>query len=480
MKNLTIILFGNNNNYLEEEKYEIIYINNGNYKEALQRAKGCYVTFVKEEDKMSKDYLKEILDKTEYEFDAYFINYDITYKYKNKMKINANNYELCTYRPYYGEYIWSFIYKREKLLRLLENHTEESWNTFVDNEFKNVYAITKLLYFHNPNGKKFINYGPLLDIKEDKYFKNLIYMGDGCNGAFNGYISWILNLGRCFSKKYEITILYDHMPDQTRDVISKYFKCIQRERKINYVADILFTTYSTYYYPKNIYALEENSLFIHGNMSDYDYTSPYVDDIYTNYIGVSKTAAKKAKGYFPTKHIKSIVNPFKLDKELLKPHLKLTSALRYSTEKAPERIEYMGRLLDELGIPYTWNVFTDQKENTNESNGLIFRSRIYNPLPFINDCDYFVLLSNSEAMPYCILEALACNKKLIVTPLPAYKELGLRNGKGAFMIPFEYFEEQNKEKLKKLILKIYKEKDKKTTYKLDEKLWDDYNKLFRK
>jgi glycosyltransferase involved in cell wall biosynthesis len=403
------------------------------------------------------------------------------FDYNNKMKINSNLYELQTYRPYWGEYIWSFVFKKEKLMRLLEKKNETEWNKFIDDEFKEVYAFGNLLYFHNKDGKQYLkNKDPLVDKKETFHFKNLFYMGDGCNGAFNGYISWLNNIGRCFGNKYELTILYDNMPDKTRRLLSKYFSVIKRERTKNYTTDVLLVTYATYFYPKNIFALESNHMFIHGNMSDYEHAARYTDDIYTDYIAVSKIAAKKAKGYFPSKEIKSIINPFKLDKTLVQPHLRLVSALRYSPEKAPERIEALAKIFDELQIPFTWNVFTDQKENTVESNGLIFRSRVYNPLPYINDSDYFVLLSNTEAMPYCILEAMALNTKLVVTPLDAYKELGIKNGKNAIVIPFSYFEEKNKNKLIGIAKKMYKEKQNQIKYTINQSLWKDYNKILKK
>jgi glycosyltransferase involved in cell wall biosynthesis len=447
--------------------------------DVLQNAKGYYVSFVKEEDKIIEDYIETILEKTGFEFDCYFLNYDITYDYKNPMKINSNEGILGQYKPYYGEYIWAFVYKREKLLNLLSTSNEEEWNRYIDDNFHETYALGQVLYFHNPNGKKFIEEGPLLDIKKEERFKNLIYMGDGCNGAFNGYISWLNNIGRCFKDKYDICILYDNMPDKTYEMLSEQFKVIHYKRDINYVCDVFISTYTSFYYPKNIFILESSNLFIHGNVRAYDYVETFSDDIYTNYIAVSKLAAEKAVGCFPRDDIKSIMNPFKMDKKLLKPHLRLTSAFRYTEEKRPDRIELVGRLLDELDIPYTWNVFTDRKENTNESNGLIFRNRTYNPLPYINDCDYFVLLSDTEAMPYCIIEALACNTKVVVTPLEAYNELGIKDGENGIIIPFEYFEEENIEKLKGILQKMYKEKDKKINYKLDESKWEGYNDVFK-
>jgi hypothetical protein len=214
-------------------------------------------------------------------------------------------------------------------------------------------------------------------------------------------------------------------------------------------------------------------------MCDYPHTRKFYDDIYTNYIAVSKIAAKKAVGYFPTKKIISITNPYKLEKDLVKPHLTLVSAFRYCDVKRPDRVEIMANLLDELEIPYTWNLFTDQVKET-KSSGLIYRKRVQNTLPYVKDSDYFVLLSDSEAMPYCILESLAVNTKVVVTPLEAYDELELKNNKNAIIIPFNYFEEKNKDKLKRVLKKMYKEKDQKVKYKIDSKLWDGYNKVFKK
>jgi len=242
------------------------------------------------------------------------------------------------------------------------------------------------------------------------------------------------------------------------------------------MCDRLLVTYSSYFYPKNIVNLDRSYLFIHGNMSDYENVVKYYDDIYTNYIAVSKTSAEKAKGYFPTETIEYVINPYKIDEEI-KPRLKLTSTLRYTKVKCPERIEKMAKIMTELDIPYTWEVFTDKRENTNVG-GLIFRERTPNPLPYVKDSDYFVLLSDSEACSYSILEALSVNTKIIVTPLGMYEELGLINNDIATIIPFEYFDDDNTDKLKEIILKIYKDKDKKVNYKLDESLWDKYNEIF--
>ena len=478
MKDLSLIVLGSKKETSQDKNVEIIYSNGENLLEEIKNSNGKYIAFIKDDDKIDKEYLKKLLDKTKEDFDCCFINYDITYDYKNTMKILTNSNELNKKKPYYGEYIWSFMYKKEKLLTALEMKSKNFFNSSVDKIFEKCTSIKNLIYFHNPGGKKLVKLNQLTDVKKEEHYKNIIYVGNGCNGTFNGYISWIRNIGLCFSKKYEIIILYEDITAHTLRRFYKFFKCVKRENNTNYVCDRLLTTYSDYFYPKNIIALENNYLFIHGNMSDYKDTTVFKDDIYTNYVAVSKIAAKKAKGYFPTNKIEYVLNPYKLDKELVKPHLKLVSAFRYSNIKRPERVIQMAKILTELNIPYTWNLFTDKHENTN-IDGLVFRQRVENPLPYIKDSDYLVLLSDSESMSYCVLEALSVNTKVIVTPLEAYEELGVKNKENGYVIPFNYFEEKNKNKLIRVIKEIYKNKDKKMDYKFDKKKYDYYNKIFK-
>ena len=111
--------------------------------------------------------------------------------------------------------------------------------------------------------------------------------------------------------------------------------------------------------------------------------------------------------------------------------------------------------------------------------GLIYRTPILNPLPYIQDADYFVQLSDIEACSYASLEALCLNTKLIVTPLDCYN---FQNADytNSYMIPFELFEEENKENLRLVVKEIYINKDKKMEYHLDTSLFDEYYNLLKK
>ena len=78
-----------------------------------------------------------------------------------------------------------------------------------DSEIETCLNIVKKLL--RKKGKIYIKDLPFSDIKATNISKNMIYVGDGCAGIFNGYVSWVRNIGRCFGKKYEITLLYDFL-----------------------------------------------------------------------------------------------------------------------------------------------------------------------------------------------------------------------------------------------------------------------------
>ncbi len=127
MIDLTLIVLGNNNETRQDKNVEIIYTNEfDKIIDSVKKAKGKYIVFLKEEDNISKNYLETVLKKSKEEFDCCFINYEIIYEYKNKIKLSTTENELNKNKPYYGEYIWSFIFNKEKIITLLSN-TKKNW-----------------------------------------------------------------------------------------------------------------------------------------------------------------------------------------------------------------------------------------------------------------------------------------------------------------------------------------------------------------
>ena len=146
-----------------------------------------------------------------------------------------------------------------------------------------------------------------------------------------------------------------------------------------------------------------------------------------------------------------------------------------------DRLEKIASILDEEDIPYTWNVFSDadDKTGTNHS-GFIYRDSVINPLSYVKDSDYLVMLSDTESFCYSVLESLMLNTKVVVTPLPVFEEIGVVEGENGIVIPFEYFEKENKELLREKVIELYNNKNKKIKYEPVKLNFNRYRELFKK
>gem|GEM_PF-3931224 len=277
---------------------------------------------------------------------------------------------------------------------------------------------------------------------------------------FNGYVTWLVNLGKMFPDK-DLTIIYSKSTPEIIAKLSPYYRCIQWQKDARYACDRLISTYGSYNYPDNIHAQEGKYLFIHGRPSGKITNRA---DIYDRYIAVSQDGAEAAQSCYP-KHVEYIWNPLVIDETKIDRSLRLMSAQRIGPEKRLDRIETMAETLDELKLPYSWDLFRREKQVA-KSSGLFFREPVDSILPYLKSTDYFVLLSDHEGCPYVVLEAMKMGVKLVLTPLKAYKELGLMENPNVTFIPFEYFEPQNHAQLKSLILKIYYQKDNPVSYDL--------------
>lgn len=473
---LSVFIIGSKNKKLNNVPRNVEIIK---YSDVLDlfNAKGKYIVFIDSQDKISDNYFECILNKiNEDDFDSCFINYSINYDYEREPKVRNTKSELDVIFPIKNSYIWSYVFKKETFLKLYIIADKEDFNDLLVQLFNKRTSITDVIYFHDKDGEK-INIFNMVNRKDPIMRKNIIYMGDFCNGTFNGYITWLLEIGKRFSE-YPITIMYTKITDITKNRFEKYFECIQFDPGFDYLCDNLLVTYSTYFFPINIHSLKQSCMFIHGNMSDNKNAVVFTDDIYDKYIAVSKVASEKAVGYFPTEKIEYINNPFTYDKDVIKPNLFLISALRNAREKGIDRIKKAASILDEEGIPYMWTVFTDVPEAS--KGGLIFRNSVTNIIDYLPRNDYLVQFSESESLSYSMTEALCSGVKVISTDLPAIHELGVEDGVNGFLIPLHYFDDGKETLLKGKLLLAYKNKDLKFEFNYDYERFKEYENIFNK
>lgn len=475
-KLLTTVIIGEYTDKFEFPKgVDVIYSEDG--KVDLDSIKTKYINFINSDDDISEKYYELILEQCKtYEFDCGYIANIIDFDVKSKRYIIEEKGEITNRVPYEASHIWEFFYKVSKLKEFESFEHKEDVKGIREKLFIYRVAISEPIYFHKHGGKIIDDIFGLPNRKPVKHISNIIYMDWFCNGLFNGYISWLKHIGRYLKGKKSMTVMFSAMIDPTQKLLSEYFNLEKWDAKVNYTCDRFITTYSTYFYPLNITCLKESYMFIHGNMSDYKHSRRFTDDIYDRYIGVSKISAEKAKGYFPTDNFEVIYNPFVLEESDIKPHLKLISATRNSPEKNLNRMKKMAKMLDELKIPYTWQIFTDVTEAN--VKGLIFRNCVQDVMNYIADADYLVCLSDTEALSYAMVEALSAGTKVIATKLEATDELEIEEGKNGILLPFDYFEDGNEDKLKEKLQEAYKIKDVKFDYVFKEELYKDIIDIF--
>ena len=160
---------------------------------------------------------------------------------------------------------------------------------------------------------------------------------------------------------------------------------------------------------------------------------PNLDKNINKHFGVSKSVAK---AYEEISGIKTEVcyNPLTIEKP--KKILKLISATRLTKEKGLERMKKLAYELDKEGIPYIWLVFTNKTDVINNPNVVYMQPRL-DIRDYIKEADYLVQLSDTEAWCYSVLEALCLNTPVIVTPIPSFKEMGVKTGINGYILPFD-------------------------------------------
>jgi glycosyltransferase involved in cell wall biosynthesis len=232
--------------------------------------------------------------------------------------------------------------------------------------------------------------------------------------------------------KYDITFIYT---DDTSDrkQIARLRKLV-RVKKYNKEDGIIECKRLFVMYKANLDIFKAEKIYLISH-ADYEIQNlkPIVDDRIDKYFGVSKSVAdayKKVSG----KDTEVIYNPITIEKP--RKILKLISATRLSKEKGGYRMIQLAEALDKAEIPYIWYVFTNGKLPFDNPNIVYMKPRL-DIRNWINECDYLVQLSNTEAWCYSVLESLLLHTPVITTPIPSFIEMGIKDGENGYILPFE-------------------------------------------
>lgn len=241
-----------------------------------------------------------------------------------------------------------------------------------------------------------------------------------------GIETWLYNVAKKYSK-YDITIVYRDADEKQLERLNKYVKTAM------YVGQPIKCNKIFYAMCGNYIEVDAKESYqcVHADYS-YDYGKvelpKFIDKVYT-----ASEVARQGFKHITKKDIEVLYNPLLVEKP--RKLLKLITASRLTHEKGKDRMIRMIKELKKKDIPFIWYVFTDFPFEC-EYEEVIFMKPRLNVAAYIDDADYLVQLSDTEAYCYSIQEALLLNTPIIVTKLPILKELNI-DEKNAHILEFD-------------------------------------------
>lgn len=259
---------------------------------------------------------------------------------------------------------------------------------------------------------------------------NLFYISNF--NSIGGVETYIYELARKYNK-YDITVIYNSGDINQIMRLKKYVRVRQyngekikcKKAFFNYETNII----------DNIDA-DEYIQLIHA-MFKTQGIKPVNNSKITRYLCVSESAGAEWEELTGIK-CELCRNPLEITNEEKKDALMLISATRLTQEKGKERMKILAKELDKNNISYLWLVFTNDTQVIDNPNIVYMQPRL-DIRPYIASIKgkgYGVQLSDCEGDCYFTRECEALGIPLLVTPIPSFKEQGLKESINCYYLPF--------------------------------------------
>lgn len=254
---------------------------------------------------------------------------------------------------------------------------------------------------------------------------------------FGGRETFMVNFCAQMSKHYDIIAVFEELKPELQARLIPYVQVMKNTRDISIVCDTIILNSIFDKIPENI-GYRQSIQMVHGCKASTAGLIPTDRDIT---VCVSQTV-KDSFGLDDAIVIKNMTSgkkPKKIEDD--SDTLKLITASRLSTDprfedKGAGRMIQLAKMLEEKGIDYEWGYYADYPIS-NAPRGLIFHEAVNNIKDYIAEADYLVQLSSAEAFCYSVVEALEIGTPVVVTPLPVFEELKIRDGKEGYIVPFD-------------------------------------------
>lgn len=245
-----------------------------------------------------------------------------------------------------------------------------------------------------------------------------------------GIETFIWSFCNLMAKHYTITVLYSTMAQEQIERIQKSARVVKYDPHSEYICDTLIMVRILDNIPSNI---QRNQVIrmCHACKTNPSWHIPQDGEAIVCVGETSKESfGEEAKD---ATVIHNLIDIDDQDSLLIVSATRIPAPDKGNNEK---RIRRLAEMLNEKHIPFTWLNFSE--------------GQISNPPKNFHNCgitmdmqrimrraDYVALLSDSEAFPYAVLEALVQNTAVIVTPFPAHKDIGVIDGVNGYVVPFD-------------------------------------------
>lgn len=228
----------------------------------------------------------------------------------------------------------------------------------------------------------------------------------------------------------DIVFVYNHGDEKQLNKLRRKIRCVQYLNGMKIKCDKIFFNYNADII--NAVDAKEYIRVLHC-IYEKEPTLPKDEEKITRYIGVSQAVCDS--WYRVTgKKAELCYNP--VNREPFVKIMHLVSATRLSSDKGGDRMQTLATMLDNAGIPYIWDIFTNDFSKVDSPN-VFYHEPNVNASGYFRTADYVVQLSNDEGYGYVPVEALQQGVPVIVTPFSVLDELGIKDGENAIVLPFD-------------------------------------------
>ena len=409
----------------------------------LKEAKGKYIVFIDSDDRVSDDYIAKVLKAIESDPDTVYLSWKSMDGRFGKTIRNQND----KFGPY-NRCVWNRAFKKTyiKGMKFDENMPVAEDDDFLKRlpEAKSHTFVSEPIYFYRVGRKDGLSMRKAQGEFEAPDVITQVVLYYNWVQQIGGVETFFYNFCKKMSKYYDIAILYDRCDAAQIQRLRQLVPCYQHGT-VRIMCDTLIINGIFDKIPQKVTAKCKIRLVHTCKIEKYGILS--VPDDCDKTFFVSK-ASRDSFGH-SGEVISNMPGEIESKKALI-----LLSATRMTAEKGYNRMIQLANRLRMNQIPFIWLVFTA----TNDSKfpeGFIKLPPNLDIKPYIAKADYLVQLSDVEAYCYSLQEALQLKVPVLTTPFEAIKEVGVKDGKNGYILPFNIDEMTDKD-IQKIYLKIPK------------------------